>query len=37
MDHLYAIQDCLLSRKDHKRVRLQQIDSAFERDDSPAA
>jgi hypothetical protein len=37
MDHLYAVQDCLLSRKDQGRVRLQQIDSAFERDDSPAA
>jgi hypothetical protein len=37
MDHLYSIQDTLLSRKDQRRARLQQIDSAFERDEPPAA
>jgi hypothetical protein len=30
MDHLYAIQDCLLTRKDEARARLQREDQARE-------
>lgn len=31
MDHLYAVQDCLLSRKDEARARLQDLDMQLER------
>jgi len=30
MDNLYAVQDCLLSRKDRRRAGLKDIDSALE-------
>jgi hypothetical protein len=37
MDHLYAIQDRLLSRKDRSRKRLQAEDREVDRGDSSAA
>ena len=37
MDNLYAVQDCLLSRKNLARVHLQEEDHELERDDYPAA
>jgi hypothetical protein len=37
MDHLYAIQDCLLSRKNVERIKLQLQDVALEHDEGSAA
>jgi hypothetical protein len=37
MDNLYAVEDCLLSRKDRRRAELQVVDSDLEREDDNTA
>jgi hypothetical protein len=37
MDNLYAVEDCLLSRKDRRRAELQSLDSDLEREDDNTA